>query len=487
MPRLAFALISVVAHVAAQETRITDLLEKEYVDEGCEAAGWGPFPTATATTLTAEAYARAHGASGCKCGMLYGLAHSSLSHEDDVAAMSRAAQGPTPCSGGTAAGFPCDGVDLIAHLPLSAFQTNTGKAPAAANDLWGWTHKKREFVIWGVSEGHFFVEVTDSTPKVLAFVPSTDDRSSVWHDVKVLGDFAYMVADASPDHGMQIFDLKRLLSIDEYQVLTPDKTYFGTDKYPVGMTHNLAVNEDSNFVYILGANNGCVGGLHAVDVSNPLKPKFAACFSGASTVHDAQCVIYEGPDKRYRGREICFCFNQDHVAILDVSDKSDIAILKRLDYDAVSFTHQGWLSSDQKYLVFGDEFDEQYGRVPKTRTLVMNVEDLENPGDIQEYLGSTTATDHNLYVAKHKKDDYIYEANYRAGLQILKVKDYATADFVEVGRFDTYPENDSSDFAGAWSVYPYFKSGLVAVSSIEEGLFLVKRSESSRRLRGTLV
>ena len=137
------------------------------------------------------------------------------------------------------------------------------------------------------------------------------------------------------------------------------------------MTHNLAVNEDTNFVYILGANNGCGGGLHAVDVSNPRKPKFAACFSGASTVHDAQCVIYEGPDKRYRGREICFCFNQDHVAILDVSDKSDIEILKRLDYDAVSFTHQGWLSSDQKYIVFGDEFDEQYGRVDATRTLVM--------------------------------------------------------------------------------------------------------------------
>ena len=117
----------------------------------------------------------------------------------------------------------------------------------------------------------------------------------------------------------------------------------------------------------------------------------------------------------------------------------------------------------------------------------MNVEDLEKPGDIQEYLGSTTATDHNLYVAKHKKDDYIYEANYRAGLQILRVKDYATADFVEVGRFDTYPDDDSSDFAGAWSVYPYFKSGLLAVSSIEEGLFLVKRAESSRRLRGARV
>ena len=110
----------VLAHAVAQETRITDpasaaigenalykLMKAEYTDEGCEAAGWGPFPNATvatSTSLTAEAYARAHGTSGCKCGMLYGLAHSSLSHEDDVAAMSTSAQGPARCSGGSAAG-----------------------------------------------------------------------------------------------------------------------------------------------------------------------------------------------------------------------------------------------------------------------------------------------------------------------------------------------------------------------------------------------
>ncbi len=52
MPHLAFALISVLAHVAAQEARITDLVKAEYTDEGCEAAGWGPFPNATVATST---------------------------------------------------------------------------------------------------------------------------------------------------------------------------------------------------------------------------------------------------------------------------------------------------------------------------------------------------------------------------------------------------------------------------------------------------
>ena len=154
MPRLSFALISVLAHAVAQETRITDptaaaipdnaalyeLMKEEYLAAGCEAAGWGPFPNATSTSLSTEAYARAHGASGCKCGMLYGLAHSSVHRAEDVnaASLTSTAQGPAPCVDGFAGGFPCDGVDQIAHLPLSAFTTNTGEAPAAANDLWGW-------------------------------------------------------------------------------------------------------------------------------------------------------------------------------------------------------------------------------------------------------------------------------------------------------------------------------------------------------------
>ena len=36
-------------------TALRDLTEQEYVDEGCEAAGWGPFPTANSTSLTADA------------------------------------------------------------------------------------------------------------------------------------------------------------------------------------------------------------------------------------------------------------------------------------------------------------------------------------------------------------------------------------------------------------------------------------------------
>jgi hypothetical protein len=45
---------------------------------------------------------------------------------------------------------------------------------------------------------------------------------------------------------------------------------------------------------------------------------------------------------------------------------------------------------------------------------------------------------------------------------------------VEVGYFDTYPFSNDIIGGGAWSIFPYFRSGLVAISSIGEVLFLVK-------------
>jgi hypothetical protein len=49
---------------------------------------------------------------------------------------------------------------------------------------------------------------------------------------------------------------------------------------------------------------------------------------------------------------------------------------------------------------------------------------------------------------------------------------------VEVAHFDTVPfGKDEAGFGGSWSNYPYFKSGVIAVSSRSEGLFLLKKRE----------
>ena len=45
----------------------------------------------------------------------------------------------------------------------------------------------------------------------------------------------------------------------------------------------------------------------------------------------------------------------------------------------------------------------------------------------------------------------------------------------EVGYFDTTPgKANDAQYGGAWSDYPFFKDGVVGISSIEEGFFLVR-------------
>ena len=54
-----------------------------------------------------------------------------------------------------------------------------------------------------------------------------------------------------------------------------------------------------------------------------------------------------------------------------------------------------------------------------------------------------------------------------------------------VGMFDTYTANNGRSYNGAWGNYPFFKSGIVIVSSIYEGLFVL-RPKLSVRVKATL-
>jgi len=542
----ALASATSIADAIAYHSAHYEILKEDYTKAGCQES-WGKLPTRTSTS-SMELATMDSKEKLCTCGMIYdstllslevlreadqegnkdneggdaSIRTNSISIDIPFAPseetkaitvtttkptaleswiMARTPNSNTVCSEGFAGDWPCQNVDLIAHLPLNSFQTtDTSIAPDHANDLWGWTHESetgnsdREFVIWGVREGFYFFEVTGFDPILLGYLPPTGGLSALQGDVKVLAGFAYMGSEAG-DHGVQIFDLKRLLTIDPQndcvsdkycQQLTADQLYNGNSNFYVGRSHNIVVNEDNpNFVYVVGADRSgsCRGGLHVIDVSDPTNPTTAGCFGDDGYVHDAQCVNYNGPDSFYKDSEICFCYNEDTVTILDVTDKSDMKIVSKISYGDTAYTHQGWLSSDHTHIVFGDEYDERSG-VGKTRTLVVNVENLQNPGDAVEFFGRTSAIDHNQYIVKatsqgynfinHRDTDLIYQANYRSGLQILQVIDYETADFVEVGYFDTYPFDDSANFNGAWSAYPFFRSGLVAISSYEGGLFLVK-------------
>ncbi|HEY0083430.1 MAG TPA: choice-of-anchor B family protein [Pyrinomonadaceae bacterium] len=372
-----------------------------------------------------------------------------------------------PCVNGMAGTFPCQNVDLASFLPLANIGGGTG------NDVWGWTDPatNREYALMGRSNGTAFVDVTDAEhPVYLGNLP-THGVASVWRAIKVYANHAFIVSEA-PAHGMQVFDLTQLRN-----VASPPATFAETAHYNgFSRAHTITVNEATGFMYANGvtsytdaAANKCARGLHMIDVRNPTQPVFAGCFDADGYTHDSQCVTYHGPDAAYRSREICFNSNEDTLTIVDVTDKKAPRQLSRITYPGNAYTHQGWLTDDQSLFLVDDELDEQKLKT-KTRTHIFNVSDLDAPTITGIHEGTTTAIDHNLYILGR----YAYQANYRSGLRVLNISGAATANLQEVGYFDIYPVDDLPEFNGAWSNYPFFKSGIVLVSGIEQGLFVLR-------------
>ena len=400
----------------------------------------------------------------------------SVGVEDEPGVASRV----VPCEYGQANEYPCRGLDLVAFLSLEDIGAHESglDSTGVVNDLWGWTDRATgiEWALVGHSTGTSFISLADpENPLHTGILPMTEgSRASLWRDIKVYRNHTFIVADVAGSHGMQVFDLTQLRDVKN-----PPATFTATALYDqVESAHNIAINEESGFAYILGsygAEGPCRSGLHMVDIRDPTSPAYAGCFAdhatgifGSGYTHDAQCVIYRGPDSDHRGKEICFGANETHLSIADVTDKTRPTALAAETYPFASYTHQGWLDEDHEYFYLNDEADETDG-VRRTRTVVWDVMDLDEPIVVNVYRAQTVSTDHNLYV----RGDFMYQSNYTSGLRVLDISNRAYPR--EVLYFDTEPDLSTTDYLGSWSNYPYFESGIIAVTSMERGVFFLRR------------
>ena len=388
---------------------------------------------------------------------------------------------------GTDYEYSCLNYDLMGRITLDEMDAEAG------NDCWGWTDSTtgREYAIMGVNNGTSFIDITDSTsPQYLGKLPTSTVDSS-WRDMKVYNDHVYIVSEAG-DHGLQVFNLANLRGIDSEQVFSANYT----DK-SFGQAHNIAINEDSGYAYIAGARTK---GIYALNLSNPLAPKLELEGSQFGYSHDAQIVNYKGPDQDHFGKEIYIGSNENKVDIVDVTDKSEPKLISTFLYDH-QYTHQAWLTDDHKYALLGDELDEvdsnyELKADAKTRTVIIDLSDLEKPSLHHDYEAETKAIDHNGYV----KGTEFFLASYTAGLRVLDILNIDQKSISETGFFNTFidhndsglpnsttvksqdPDGDhsgkkgnSSAFNGAWSVYPFFKSENIIISDINSGLYIVKK------------
>ena len=368
----------------------------------------------------------------------------------------------TPCENGFANNYPCKDYDLQSHIFLAEMGASEG------NDSWGRTDPDdgTEYALVGLDNGTAFIDISDPVNPIYLGKLPTHTTPSIWRDIKVYQNHAFVVSEAG-GHGMQVFDLTRLRNVSNPPVIfTEDAHYAG-----FGDSHNIAINEETGYAYSLG-DNTFGGGLHFINIQDPLNPIAAGGYAEGGYTHDTQVITYDGPDSDYTGKEIAFASNADHVEIVDVTNKSNPIQIASFEYPATGYTHQNWLTEDRNYMLLGDEGDEfDFGF--NTRTLVFNISDLDNIVLHMEYEGETSSVDHNGYVI----GDKYYLANYSSGLRVVDISDIENGNMTASSYFDSYPSNNNANYDGSWNVYPFFESGNIVITGTN-GFTLVRDNSS---------
>ncbi len=332
---------------------------------------------------------------------------------------------------------------LISTLPLSAqlgltLVGNKDYSPRL-NDIWGYTDPNgREYALVGLTTGVSIVDLIDpSQPTEIHFIPGA---FSVWRDLKTSGHHAYVSNES--DFGTLIIDLSGLPG----SIAWKDTLLAG-----VKTAHNVWVENDQ--LYLSGTNN-FNGGIARFSLADPWHPTFAGAYT-QRYVHD----VYVRNDTAYSAE-----ISDGLLTVIDWTVPLSPVVLSTTDY-LNSFTHNTWLNDGGDVCFTTDE-------LPGAFVYAWDVSDPINPrllDGIRSSLSNGEAIPHNVHV----KDDYLVTSYYRDGLHITDAS--RPHNLVEVGYFDTSPL-EAGGFNGAWGAYPYLPSGLILVSDIEGGLFVIQPS-----------
>ena len=385
------------------------------------------------------------------------------------------------CDNGFAGDYPCSNLDLLSHVPLSSFSVN----PGAANDIWGFydINDGKEYAIIGLRNGVGVVEVTQ--PESPRMVGSVASQSTTWRDIKVYqhydpdssrwDSYAYVTADNAAV-GTMVLDLRQLpnsisiLSTDTSD-LRAHNVYLSNVDYSLG----VALNDVQPYLHIAGSNRqgGAFNTLSLADPQNLTSVYRNSSSFGSNYSHDVSSMVIRDERKDTQCVipgplcEVFFDFNEDNFQIWDKTDNSSPSRLSSTSYDNVSYVHSGWYTEDNQTVIVHDELDESnYGL--NTTVRFFELSDLRSPTLISTWFGPTGAIDHNGFVRGNR----YYMSNYTRGMTVLDISDVTNP--VEAGFFDTFPMTDNTLFDGAWGVYPYLPSGVILVSDISSGLYVLR-------------
>ena len=333
-------------------------------------------------------------------------------------------------------------IQEIGHLDYQALRQSD------LSNLWGYTDETGiEYALVGVngggaqgSGGISVVSLEDPTNPVEVFFFA--GPNSIWREIKVWGDHAYITTEAESG-GITIVDLSPLPQSTALPAIVWDAPDWNT-------AHSLFIDENGR-LYIHGTDRDN-GGVIMYDLTqDPMAPVEVGAYD-----------LWYCHDSFARGDTLYAAHIYDgFFSMVNVSDPTNPILLGTRTTPS-NFTHNAWLDDSGQFLFTTDERPGSY----------IAAYDVSDPTDIVEVDRLRSDVDdgaiiHNTYWLDHK----LYHSYYTKGIAIYDATN--PTNMVEVGSFDTSPFTGNS-FNGAWGVYPYFNSGLLIVSDIEGGLYVLQ-------------
>jgi choice-of-anchor B domain-containing protein len=309
------------------------------------------------------------------------------------------------------------------------------------NDVWGYTASSgEEYVLVGAQKGVSIVDISD--PENPNEVYWETGPQSIWRDLKEYNGYAYVTNEE--DNGLMIIDMTGLPG----GTVPPATYYTGPANDDWQSAHNIWIDENG-FAYIFGANRG-QGGVIILDVaSDPLNPVEVGTFDNWY-VHDG----YVRGDTMYLAH-----IYEGLFSIVDISDKANPILLGTRETPS-NFAHNVWPNDATTHVFTTDEVSNGF-------IGAYNIEDVNNIAETDRIQSSPgmEVVPHNVLV----NGDFLITSYYADGLVIHDLSD--PENLIEVGRYDTYPGTSKSTI-GCWGAYPYYPSGVVVATDIENGLFI---------------
>jgi choice-of-anchor B domain-containing protein len=312
-------------------------------------------------------------------------------------------------------------VTLLSHL---------NQYPSAGyNDIWGYVDGNgTEYALLGVRTGTSIVNLSDpQNPVEVTFIPGPP---SIWRDIKVHSTYAYVITEQTgTGQGLQIIDLSQLPTT---------ATLANTIDTWFSRAHNIFI--DDGYAYIIGTNNG--GGMHILDLSDPVNPTRTSYYTGSGYIHD----VYVWDDT------VVACA-EDVYDLVDVTDKSNAQLISRSIALPQIYAHSGWMTEDKRYFYGTEEFNQ----------IDITVWDLADRTSwdlvVPSWEMPSNSTVHNLFI----KGNYAHISYYSDGYVVLDISDPLNPTLA--GQYDT-PD--------MWGCYPYLPSGITICSDIDDGLWVLQ-------------